>query len=186
MNTVRTRARNVRLGLVLAAAGIVPLAVSARASAVNIAADADLGCDAVVYDPQGELDADAVRAAAARTAVRLGADVRVRAEDTEADGIDARVEELRDGCEGWSNGAQLADDLVLVMFSSHGHEGAIYYGAGQSEALDARWEPALDKMFEFFPEGCFSDGLVAGLSLLRTGASTSPSTPVGCSIDGGA
>jgi uncharacterized membrane protein YgcG len=157
-------------------AGLAP-STSAAASAAD-----PLGCDAPIYDPERVLDHDEIEPARAATARALAADVRVRVERAVDGDLDARIEQLREQCAGWSSGRELADDLVVVIYSAAEREAGIYYGEGEGPALNDRWEPAVDAMIEEFRAGDFSAGVSAGLVQLRhdpgttTGTSSSSSS----------
>jgi len=161
---------------------LAALAPSAPAAA---SASDPLGCDAPIYDPEGVLASDEIEPARAATAEALAADVRVRVERAVDGDLDARIEQLREQCAGWSSGDELADDLVVVIYSSAGRQAGIYYGNGEGPALDDRWEPAVDAMIEEFRAGDFTAGVSAGLVQLRsdpvrtTSSSTSSSGGTG-------
>lgn len=149
------------------------LAPSALAKA---SASDPLGCDAAIYDPERVLDRDEIEAARAATAQALAADVRVRVERAVDDDLDARIEQLREQCAGWSSGDELADDLVVVLYSAAERQAGIYYGNGEGPALDDRWEPAVDAMIEEFRAGDFTAGVSAGLVELRSDPVTTTSS----------
>jgi len=143
-----------------------------------------LGCAATVRDPDGLLDDDAIESAVDTTASRLDdADVRVRVEPSLDGGLDERIEQLREQCDGWDNGSgELADDMVVVMFSVAERETAVYYGADQGPALERRWDAATDDMIPLLQEGDYTGAVTAGLTGLRAdpissgaGAATSSS-----------
>jgi len=125
-----------------------------------------LGCTAVVHDPRGELDPAVVGPAATRAARALGADLHVRAETDVDGGLDARMAQLEAQCPTWWTGTDRASDLVVVMYSSTEREASVFYGPGQSAALEFRWEHAVDEMGPRFADGAYSAGVVAGLEAL--------------------
>lgn len=129
-----------------------------------------LGCDALVYDPSGELDAGVVAAEATATADLLGADVHVRAERDLDGGLAARMTQLEAQCPGWWTGVDRADDLVVVLYSSTEREASVFYGPHQADRLEFRWEHAVDEMGPRFAAGDYTGGVVAGLGALREDA----------------
>lgn len=144
-----------------------------------------LGCAATVRDPDGLLEADAIESAVDTTASRLDdADVRVRVEPSLDGGLDERIEQLREQCDGWDNGSgELADDMVVVMFSVAERETAVYYGADQGPALERRWDAATDDMIPLLQRGDYTGAVTAALTGLRAdpissgaGAATSSSS----------
>ena len=131
-----------------------------------------LGCAAIVHDPSGELDADAVTVAATRLATELGADLHVRAERDLDGGLDARMAQLEAQCPTWWAGTDRADNLVVVMYSSTEREASVFYGPGMSNELEFRWEHAVDEMGPRFADGEYTAGVVAGLEALGEDAPT--------------
>lgn len=129
-----------------------------------------LGCDALVFDPSGELDVNVVTTAATVTAETLGADVHVRAERDLDGGLDARMTQLESQCPTWWAGIDRADDLVVVMYSSTEREASVFYGPHQADRLEFRWEHAVDEMGPQFAAGDYTSGVVAGLAALREDA----------------
>lgn len=126
-----------------------------------------LGCAALVFDPGAELDAGAVSAAATSLAGALGgADVHVRAEGAVDGGLDARMAQLQAQCPTWVAGPDRAPNLVVVMYSSAEREASVFYGAGQADALELRWEHAVDTMGPRFAAGDFTGGVLTGLDAL--------------------
>ena len=146
--------------------------------------DDALGCDALVFDPTGQLDADAVADAALQAERALGADVHVRAEGPLDTGLDARMAQLEAQCPTWMSGSERDPDLVVVMYSASEREASVFYGAEQADALESRWEHAVDSMGAEFAAGDFTDGVLAGLDALEEAA---PSTfaPVNTPAQGG-
>lgn len=126
-----------------------------------------LGCEAMVFDPGNELDAEAVTAAATLTAQTLGADLHVRAERNLDGGLDARMAQLDAQCPGWSFEGVRQLDLVVVMYSSTEREASVFYGPEQAYLVEFRWEHALDEMGPRFASGDFTGGVIAGLEALR-------------------
>jgi hypothetical protein len=142
-------------------------------------ADADvLGCRATLFDPNHELDAAQVERAIERTAVALGAEVHVRAEQTVDAGLDARMAQLEERCPTWTASAERAPDLVVVMYSAVEREASVYYGADQGLALEDRWEPAVDAMTARFRDGDLTGGVVNGLLVLRDPSSAPLTDPI--------
>jgi hypothetical protein len=119
-----------------------------------------------VFDPGAELDAGAVSAAATSLAGALGADVHVRAEGPVDGGLDARMAQLQAQCPTWVAGPDRAPNLVVVMYSSAGREASVFYGAGQADALELRWEHAVDTMGPRFAAGDYTGGVLTGLDAL--------------------
>jgi len=126
-----------------------------------------LGCDAVVFDPAGELDRVPVEDAAARAAAALGADVRVRAEGALDTGLDQRMAQLEAQCPAWTSGGERAGDLVVVMYSSAEREASVFYGADQGGALESRWEDAVDVMTERLRVADYTEAVTRALLELR-------------------
>lgn len=126
-----------------------------------------LGCDEIVHDPDGVLDVDELNPSIAQTADFLNADVRVRVEPTLDGGIDERIEQLRRQCAGWDRNGQLADDLVVVMFSPTERENGIYFGDSSSDAPDVRWDEATDAMIPDLRSGDYTDAVSAALREMR-------------------
>ena len=113
-----------------------------------------LGCNALVFDPAGELDAAAVGETAARIAGNLGAELHVRAEGSLDRGLAARMAQLEAQCPAWTApGGGRSPDLVVLMYSSAEREAAVFYGAAQADALERRWEYAVDTMGPRFADG---------------------------------
>jgi hypothetical protein len=154
--------------------GTPPVASTAPAAAVPAStapgAIDTLGCTELVHDPSGELDIEAVTTVAARTSAALGADVHVRAERDLDGGLDGRMAQLEAQCPTWMSGTDRAAELVVVMYSSTEREASVFYGAGQSDELEHRWEHAVDEMGPRFAEGDYTAGVVAGLDALREDA----------------
>ena len=123
-----------------------------------------------MHDPSGELDVGAVTVAAGQAAQTLGADLHVRAERDLDGGLDARMAQLESQCPTWWAGTDRAPELVVVMYSSTDREASVFYGPGQSAALEFRWEHAVDEMGARFADGDYTAGVVAGLDALREDA----------------
>ena len=80
-------------GVALAAAGVAgPAATIVGAAAPG---DDPLGCRASIYDPGDLIDDAAIESAISTTELRLGADVRVRAEQNLDSGLDSRLRQQR-------------------------------------------------------------------------------------------
>lgn len=126
-----------------------------------------LGCEALVFDPNGVLAASTIESARAQTATRLGADVRVRVEGTLDGGLEVRWTQLRRQCDGWEVDGDVAPDLVVMMFSTSEREASVYYGADQGPALESRWSGAVDAMTAQFADEDYTQGVGDGLSTLR-------------------
>jgi len=126
-----------------------------------------LGCDETVHDPEGLLDVDELNPSIAQTADFLNADVRVRVEPTLDGGIDERIEQLRRQCAGWDRNGQLADDLVVVMFSPTERENGIFFGDASANAPDVRWDEATDAMIPYLRSGDYTDAVSAALREMR-------------------
>lgn len=160
----------VALAATIGGAGLLAAPVDTPAASTD-----PLGCAATVRDPDGLLDEDAIESAVDTTASRLDdADVRVRVEPSLDGGLDERIEQLREQCDGWDNGSgELADDMVVVMFSVAERETAVYYGADQGSALERRWDAATDDMIPFLQEGDYTEAVTAGLTGLRADPASS-------------
>jgi len=138
-----------------------------------------LGCDETVHDPEGVLDRDELNAPIAQTADYLNADLRIRVEPTLDGGIDERIEQLRRQCSGWDRNGQLADDLVVVMFSPTERENGIFFGDASANAPDVRWDEATDAMIPYLRSGDYTDAVSAALREMRdvsTGTSSGSSS----------
>ncbi|CAN5494480.1 hypothetical protein BH24ACT5_BH24ACT5_18760 [soil metagenome] len=163
------------------------VAVTVWIAALGPAAHASsdpLGCDALVFDPEGLLATSTVESARAQTAKRLGADARVRVEGTLDGGLEARWGQLLRQCDGWEVDGDVAPDLVVMMFSISEREASVYYGADQGPALESRWSDAVDAMTAQFADEDYTQGVRAGLSALR-GDRTIDFAPVSPSSDDG-
>lgn len=150
------------------AAGALLAGAPALVSASWPATSSDLlACTSDVFDPSGLLDSS-VATAITRTEQSLDADVRVRAERSVDGGLDARIDQLVAQCDGWAAAdGELADDMVVVLFSELEREASVYYGADLGPDLEYRWSDAVDAMTAEFPAD-YSDGVVAALRVLRT------------------
>ncbi len=126
-----------------------------------------LGCDETVHDPDGVLDVDELNPSIAQTADFLNADVRVRVEPTLDGGIDERIDQLRRQGAGWDRNGQLADDLVVVMFSPTERENGIFFGDASANAPDVRWDEATDAMIPYLRSGDYTDAVSAALREMR-------------------
>lgn len=158
----------------LAVMGAALVSISVPPTAPRLPTDDVLGCDAVVFDPAGELEHDVIEAEAAQLGRRLGADVHIRAERSVDSGLDERMAQLERACPSWSEGSERASDLVVVMYSSVEREASVYYGADQGPLLEDRWEPAVDAMTERFRAGDFTEGVLASIQRLQQpGSATS-------------
>ena len=102
-----------------------------------------------------------------RSPAALGADVHVRAEGAVDGGLDARMAQLQAQCPTWVAGPDRAPNLVVVMYSSAEREASVFYGAGQADALELRWEHAVDTMGPSFAAGDYTGGVLTGLDALR-------------------
>lgn len=166
------RHRATALAIALAVSGIVVAIGPAAASATS--AD-PLGCASDVFDPVGLVDVR-VDAAVLEAEQTLDADVRVRAERSVDGGLDARIDQLVAQCDGWSAAdGELADDMVVVLFSEVEREASVYYGADLGPELESRWSAAVDEMTAEFPDD-YTQGVVDGLRTLRTVSSSSSSS----------
>jgi uncharacterized membrane protein YgcG len=156
-------------GVALAAASVAgPTAAVVGATA---SADDPLGCRASIYDPGDLLDDAAIESAISTTELRLGADVRVRAEQSLDSGLESRLRQLRTSCDGWASGSELADDMVVVMFSTGEREASVYYGADLGPRLEYRWEDAVDDMIPGLRDADYTEAVEDALSTLRSGSS---------------
>lgn len=150
--------------------------VVALAQPVDAGSGTDLlGCNETVHDPDGVLDVDALNADITQTAAYLDADLRIRVEPTLDGGIDQRVDQLRRQCEGWDQGGQLADDLVVVMFSPTERENGVFYGDSSGTAPDIDWDAATDAMIPGLRSGDYTGAVDAALSEMRSAPSVSSS-----------
>lgn len=147
----------------LGAVGMVAVALPVHAGSGTD----PLGCDETVHDPDGVLDRDELNAPIAQTADYLNADLRIRVEPTLDGGIDERIEQLRRQCSGWDRNGQLADDLVVVMFSPTERENGIYFGDSSADAPDVRWDEATDAMIPYLRSGDYTDAVSAALREMR-------------------
>lgn len=139
------------------------------ASASSDTSSDPLGCSSDVFDPSDLLDTR-VGAAVTQAELSLDADVRVRAERSVDGGLDARIDQLVAQCDGWAAGdGELADDMVVVLFSELEREASVYYGADLGPELEYRWSDAVDDMTAEFPDD-YSGGVVAALRTLRVGS----------------
>lgn len=153
-----------RFGLtVLALVGTLAFALPAAAASDTRSADL-LGCDEIVHDPDGLLDDVELEPLIERAAATLGADVRIRGEPSLDGGLDERIDQLRRQCDGWDNGdGELADDMVVVLFSVAERENSIFYGAAQGPALENRWNAATDAMIPHLRSGDYTGAVDAAL-----------------------
>lgn len=165
---------------------LVPLATVALAAMAPSSVGAaptgpdPLGCDATIHDPDSVLDADELQPAIDRAARTLDGDVRIRVESTVDGDLEARLDQLVRQCSGWDAGdGELADDMVVVMFSTTEREASVFYGADQGPELESRWEPAVDAMIEEFRGDDYNAGVEAGLRRLTSSTSTSVGTSSG-------
>ena len=150
------------------------LGLAALAQPVHAGSTTDpLGCSETVHDPDGVLDIEVLNAQIERTATFLDADLRVRVEPTLDGGIDERIDQLRRQCTGWDENGQLADDLVVVMFSPTERENGIFFGDSSDEAPDVAWDEATDAMIPHLRTGDYTDAVDAALHTLREAPSTS-------------
>lgn len=155
--------------LVAVAAALTLGALGAVTSSGAVAVPTDpLGCDELLFDPDGVLDRTAVEREARQTASALGADLHVRVERSVDGALDDRMGQLERQCPGWSEGGERAGDLVVVMYTSLEREASVYYGADQGPALERTWGPAVDAMIDQFRLGRFDEGVEDGLRVLRT------------------
>jgi hypothetical protein len=153
---------------VLALAAMAPLPAHAASTASD-----PLGCDATIHDPDSVLNAGELEPAVERTARMLDGDLRVRVEGAVDGDLEARLNQLIRQCSGWDAGdGELADDMVVVMFSTAEREASVFYGADQGPDLEFRWESAVDAMIQQFGDGDYTAGVEAGLRRLTSSAST--------------
>lgn len=166
------------LAISLGVVGLVALAQPAHAgSGTDL-----LGCDETVHDPDGVLDVGELTPLIERTAAFLDADLRVRVEPTLDGGIDERIDQLRRQCAGWDENGQLADDMVVVMFSPTERENGIYFGDSRGDAPNVAWDEATDAMIPSLRAGEYTEAVAAALRELRESPTTSSSSS---SDDGG-
>lgn len=144
-------------------------------SAPGAAASARLlGCEELVYDPDGLIDRNELDPLIARTAATLDADLRIRVEASLDGGLDQRIDQLRRQCARWDGGdGELADDLVVVMFSPAERENAIFFGDSSDSAPDVRWDEATDAMIPHLQDGAYTEAVDAALRELRDVSSSS-------------
>ncbi|WP_117000615.1 TPM domain-containing protein [Desertimonas flava] len=168
------RHRSIVATLVVGGA-LIAGAPAATSASTGTPAD-PLGCTSEVFDPSALLD-DRVDTAVEQAERSLGADVRVRAERSVDGGLDARIDQLVAQCDGWAApDGELADDMVVVLFSEVEREASVYYGADLGPDLEYRWSDAVDDMTAEFPDD-YSAGVVAALRTLRVGSFGSTSSP---------
>ena len=122
-----------------------------------------LGCTAIVHDPAGELDAAAVTAAPSRPPACSAPISTCGPSATSTAASTRRMAQLEAQCPTWWAGTDRAEDLVVVMYSSTEREASVFYGPGQSDVLEFRWEHAVDEMGPRFADGDYTAGVVAGL-----------------------
>lgn len=158
--------RPFRLGFAATAAfGLLAVADPAPIAATSAGL---LGCDEVVYDPDGLIDRNELGPQIARTAATLDAVLRVRVEGSLDGGLDQRIDQLRRQCARWDGGdGELADDLVVVMFSPAERENAIFFGESSGPAPDVRWDEATDAMIPHLQDGEYTEAVDAALRELR-------------------
>ena len=104
--------------------------------------------------------------------------MRVRVEGTLDGGLDRRIDQLVEQCPGWqdTDTDELADDMVVVTFSTEERENSIFYGADLGPELEDRWDAATDAMIPALRTGDYTDAVIAGLRGLTRdpiGSSTS-------------
>jgi len=180
---ILTRRRSRGAGVVAALLGVCGLASPLPAEAGT--AD-PLGCSDVVHDPDALLDPDQLGSDIERTADWLDADLRVRVEPSLDGGLDQRIDQLRRQCPGWDGGdGQLADDLVVMMFSPTERENAVFFGDSSGGAPEVRWDEATEAMIPGLRDGDYTGAVEAGLTELRSGASLSPSSATDDAADEG-
>jgi hypothetical protein len=175
-----------------ARAGRVALAVLAASAILGATAHANadpLDCGATVHDPEELLDRDRVDPVISSVASQLGADVRVRVEGTLDAGLDRRIDQLVEQCPGWQDGDtdELADDMVIVSFSTVERENSIFYGADMGPELEGRWDAATDAMIPDLRTGDYTDAVIAGLRGLTRdpiGSTTSDDSSEGDVVPG--
>ena len=145
--------------------GLAFLAASALWGATTHAGADLLGCDATVHDPDELLDRDRLDPVVSSAATQLGGDVRVRVEGTLDGDLDRRIDQLVEQCPGWqdTDTDELADDMVVVTFSTDERESSIFYGADLGLELEDRWDAATDAMIPALRTGDYTDAVIAGL-----------------------
>jgi hypothetical protein len=167
-----------------ARAGRVALAFLAASALLGATAHASadpLDCAATVHDPEELLDRDRLDPVITSVASQLGGDVRVRVEGTLDEGLDRRIDQLVEQCPGWQDGDtdELADDMVIVSFSTVERENSIFYGAGMGPELEGRWDAATDAMIPGLRTGDYTNAVIAGLRGLTTDPAASTSSSGG-------
>ena len=160
--------------LVTAAAAVALLGAPSIASA----AGADpLGCSAAVFDPADEVDDAALTPLISATGRELNADVHVRVERVVDGDLEDRIDQLIAQCPGWETAVgELADDLIVVMFSPTERESALYYGADHADRLEDGWETVVDAMTTDLRAGDYDGAVEAAMRRLDSvsaGSSTS-------------
>ena len=101
-----------------------------------------------------------------RSPARSGADVHVRAEGAVDGGLDARMAQLQAQCPTWVAGPDRARTSSWSCTPRAEREASVFYGAGQADALELRWEHAVDTMGPRFAAGDYTGGVLTGLDVL--------------------
>ena len=165
-------------------AGRVALAFVAVSALLGATAHANadpLDCDATVHDPEELLDRDRLDPVISSVASQLDADVRVRIEGTLDEGLDRRIDQLVEQCPGWRDDdtEELADDMVIISFSTVERENSMFYGADMGPELEGRWDAATDAMIPGLQASDHTAAVIAGLRGLTRdpiGSTTSQDT----------
>lgn len=135
--------------------------------------DDPLGCDQLVFDPDGELVASGDAGAAAEVedaAMALqaeGIDLRVRVEPPTDDDIDARLVQLEATCPGWTVDGDRPADRVIVMVQTSARSTGLWYGKDVAGSLASRWQSIQSETMDpRFRRGDVVGGLALGLEQL--------------------
>lgn len=130
-----------------------------------------LGCAATVFDPADHVDEASLTPLVDSTARSLGAELHVRVEGVVDGGLDDRLGQVVAQCPGWDDGAgDLADDLIVVIFSPTERESAVYYGSDHADLLEDRWESVVDAMTIDLRAGDYDEAIEVAMSRLDSEA----------------
>lgn len=121
------------------------------------------GCDAVVWDPEGQLNGDTRVAQRAERLQAQGYDVHVRVEAAPDGTIDDRLGQLERVCSGWRVDGDRAPGLLVVMVVPSQRRTGIWYGSRAGELADWWERIQTDEMNPRFRSGDYAGGLADGL-----------------------
>ncbi len=136
-----------------------------------------LGCEQLVWDPEGTLEGDPTVTDAALALQADGHDLRVRVEPPTDGDIDARLAQLEDACPGWQVDGDRPARRVIVVVQPSSRSTGLWYGRDASDLLADRWEAIQTRtMNPRFRAGDVAGGLADGLDQL-TRSSPGPARP---------